>query len=337
MAGKTPRPLGSTPHPIDKGTLVRHRSPVPGTLGRSVDQRSLATLVFDANALDLFFRSVAYAELMASHLSLHPMHADKGDSPIMKAIIAVMPDRWLPEEVELPVPSELDKEVNAAKNDLGAQFWYHLDHGGPTAVQKFLEELNERRQRARDYATAVFRKAGIQNEHADAVAQRIYTGLCITKMASTITVAALGLPEFAVAGSAWATFSIGTSYSVALKVIKEWDAMPGAQLVAVIAKDQAIDKGKDKAGDAAREMAKIYASEAQNEGTAARKLEWLLKRQAAGSGSRVESRIAETQLALRAARKAKWISKGLSAVPYLFFAWGVKDAWDTFEEDMGKH
>jgi hypothetical protein len=334
---------------IDGGTLIRHASPVPGGLrGPCVRPKEihLHTLVFSGEMLHRFFRSVARSIVLARRIKLRPMRADPKDDLGVRAIIKMTPDRFLPEEVDLPTEEQIDAEVESESNQFGEQFWQELDKRGVQGVLTYLEDLQAQRENALAKYQDTFRELSRHNEGAEATTQTIVRGLTIVKFSATIIVAGLSLPVVTAAaagagiaaGSSLAAFGVGTGYSVSLKLIKDWNKAPQADLLAVAEAKAAEKTGQKGVKEASKFLKGVYENES-GEKAILRKREWLTKRIESNEGKYVEKaaqnirRLGRAQDALKAANNAKLLSKAFAAVPYLFFAWSVKDAVGTLRED----
>jgi hypothetical protein len=347
MAGRITTPLGGNDHQmvVDRGTMIRHASPVPGGLRGPCERPqeiSVQTLVFSGERLHRFFRSVAHSIVLARHIKLKPMRADPEKDPLgVRVIMKIMPDSSLPEEVDLPSPDEIEAEMKPEANRFGELFWEELDERGVQGVLAFLEDLEAQRENALAKVQNTYREASKHNTGAIETATTIVRTLTVVKFTATIVVAGLTLPVATAyltgagvaASSSLATFGVGTGYSVSLKLIKAWDKASNAELVAVATEKAATKTEQKVAKDIGKTLKGAYEGEVQDLASAERKVEWLEKRVADAGRARDVRRLAQAKDAVRAAKTAGVLAKGLSAVPYLFFAWSVKDAIQTARED----
>jgi hypothetical protein len=279
------------------------------------------------------------------------MRSQASDSIGVKFFTAVLPDRYLTKEIELPAESVLDKETDEGANQFGELFWKELDARGGKGVKAFLEDVEAQRENALEKIHKTYRDASDYNQGVEASQENIRRGLVAVKCASTIIVAGLTLPFVPVAAASlgWATagtigglagFGVGTGYGISLAVIKNWDSADSSQLV-LIAKDKAVSKTEQKAVKGTAKFFKnVYESESGNPKEIAKTLggkHWLVKRIADAEGKdakgklirRLDRKIVEAQ----AARNAGRLATALKLVPYVFFAWSAKDALvDAYHE-----
>jgi hypothetical protein len=342
MGSHQPTPLGIDGHSpvIDTGTSTLHGTPAPTfSSGHERGGREQRALVFDGERLDRLFRSTAHALALARHIKARPMQSDAKDSFGVKAIVTVMPDAWLPQEVELPDDGLLALETKKGANQFGEYFWTQLDSGGARAVVTFLNDVEAQRENALDKVQSVYREALKQTEKAVEIGGYFKAGLATVKCASTIVVAGLTLPVAATvtglaAAGSLASFAVGTSYAVSLKVIKSWSEAPQADVVLVAAEKAAQKTGQKATKEVAKALQNAYEGEAQDLARAERKIEWLTKRVKGTDLARDRSRLATAERAAATARGAGQLAKALRTVPYLFFVWSVVDAGSTFHDDL---
>ena len=317
-----------------------HQVHTPGSVGlprENAKVKHLQALVLDGARLHRFFVSVARSIALARAIKIVPMKAEAKDTLGVKAIIAVMPERFLSHDVELPDEKTLNAEAEEGAEEFGELFWEQLDTKGVEGAIAFLEDVEAQGENAKAKIQQVFREVSLRNQGAASSQETILHGLVLIKCASTIVVAGIALPI--VTGGAslgLAGFGVGASYSIALGTIKEWDDASKADLVLVAGKDVGTDVAKDKVKDAAEAMSDIYGKEGANAGTAARKMAWLTKRlnsAAPEEKARLLRRIARAQDAEEVAQNAQRLSKGLKAVPYLFFVWSTYDALKTAHDE----
>ncbi len=344
--GRNAHPVGLHHHTqhIDSGTLVRHKSPVPGpirnvcSMNRSISRRAL---VFDTEYLNRLFRSTGCAICLAGDTKARAMQSTDRDSFGVAAITMLMPDRFLPQEVDSPESKVIDAAMNAAEEEYGGIFLDELDQRGVQGAVTFLEDLVAQRENALAKVNQLYRSVSAHNQNSEATGKTIANALTVVKCASTIIVAGLTLPVVVVgaaavgiaAGSGLAAFGVGLTYSVSLTVIKNWDHAASADLV-LIAGKKGIDKTEVKG---TKEVAKMlragYEGDAQDASSAARRVDWLTKRVSSLGRGRDIRRLANAKDALKTASTAGKLAVALKAVPYLFFAWSTYQALEGAHEE----
>lgn len=352
MGAVSRKPYGSegNPHYIDKGTRIRHASPLrgPAGTGRPTNHLDLHILGFDADKLHRFYLSVARAIILSDRIRKVPMkpvtEGPHKDDLMMRGIIATMGVfNALPEEIELPDEREIKEHADELANMYGEQFMLRIQSScGVKAACDYLVELAELREGATKTIESIYRSVAQHNARAEEDAQDVVVALSAIKFSATIIVAGLTLPVVggwvAAAGvtgeAGLATFGVGTAYSVGLKWIKEWEHASRADLVVIAVNDAATETKKEAIGRTAEAMEKSYAAEAQNSGSALRKVEWLSKRLKNGGSERDARKLIAAKAAAAEASEAGWIARGLKAVPYVFFAISAWEAAETLKEDL---
>lgn len=312
----------------------------------------LQTLVFDGEMLDRLFRSTAYSIALARNIKVRPMRSEPKDSAAVKFFVAVLPDRYLTREIDLPEDSVLQKEATNGANEFGEIFWRELDERGVAGAKAFIVDLEAQRENALDKVAKTYREASDYNQGAQQSQENLRHGLIAVKCISTIIVAGITLPFIPVAAASmgWAAagtiggltgFGIGTGYSVSLELIKNWDKAEGADLVMVAGDKAGIKSGQKLAKEDSKFMRKVYESESQGlkkaEETLAGK-HWLVKRieaaEDAAEKAKVIRRLDRARIGAQAVKNAGRLASALKTVPYLFFAWSAKgalvDAYDQW-------
>jgi hypothetical protein len=352
MAGHPPSPVDAHKGTVNvrDGTNMLHVCQQPNCLGtHAAPPRNVTknVLVFDSERLHRFFHSTAYSIAVARNIKLSPMTATDKDSWGVRFFSAVLPNFLHTEEVDLPEAQELDKEADEGANQFGDLFWQELDQRGMQGAIAFLEDVEAQRENAINFTRQKYREAAIYNQGAERSQETFYHGLVIVKCTATIIVAGLSLPfvpgAVAAAGwagagaaSGWTAFGIGTTYSITLSLVKNWDKADSADLVMVAANKGATKGGHKAVKSGAKFMQKIYEGEGQMTNQQMEFLagkHWLQKRIAQGDTpeklAQYARRLANVRVGVKAAQNAYRLSQALKAVPYLMFAWSAKDAFTS--------
>jgi hypothetical protein len=338
---------------VKDGTSALLAAPKAGSQGLALPERRvhmcLKTLVFDGEMLHRLFWSTAYEIAVASNILLKPMESKDSDPAGVKFFTAVLPNRYLSKEIDLPPDRVLQKLADDGANEFGDLFWQELDERGPEGVKIFLADVEAQRENAIAKTRQIYREASDYNQGADQHRENFRHGLIAIKCASTIVVAGLTLPFVApaAAGAAWATagtigsltgFGIGTTYSITLELVKHWDDSDTADLVLV-----GTEKGGSKTGQkVTKEIFKAEGKKLEPKAEALLKdalqrVKWLTKPL---KGSPTVEKIAKRADKLADARYGVQVAKNLGrlatafkTVPYLFFAWSAGNAlYDAHKE-----
>jgi hypothetical protein len=324
--------------------MTLHTTPAPAHVGGgSVQKIDIKTLVLNGELLDRLFRSTGHAISLASHLRVRPMKVEE-DEWGMRAVSAITPNRWLPEEIDMPDEALVNREMKERAEEFGQLLWNEIDQRGWEGAKAFLEDVEAQRDNALDKIDQVFRDASRHNSGATEALNNIRRGLVVVKCAATIIVAGITLPTVVVSGGLAASmglvvtgatsmqaFAVGMTYSVSLTLIKHWDHSSSAQLV-LVSYQKAGSKTLTKATkEAAKGWGQSAAADASDLGSAERKVEWLAKRVASGSGNAARNarRLARAEDVVRVAQNAGKLAKALKAVPGAFFLWSTYDALST--------
>jgi hypothetical protein len=293
------------------------------------------TLIFDEDSLMTLLETTAQAKIAERHTKL--IWKEYNESTVLNVIYSILP-YGKPGIVEVD-PGDIHtliKETEAETDRLTEQFLLAVARGAGRAVH-FLEAQEKIRESCQQSVHSVYREARELNEAMQHEAQRAVARLTLIKASSTIA-----LKTAALFGGGIPAFLIGTGYDINLNLIKDWNKASDAKLIGVESKlaDKLLKKGVK---DAAKNMAYIYK---QEESAPARKAEWLGKRLAAmekqleqqGSAERLGKYARDARRlsrAQKAASSAKWATRTLSSVKFIFFAWDVynaaRDAQDTFQ------
>jgi hypothetical protein len=332
---------------VKDGTMALRAASTPGPLGATTRTRhriQVNTLVFDGEKLHRLFHSTARSIALARNIKVKPMQSSPNDPIGVKFFIAITPNRYLTKEIDLPNESVLEKEADRGANEFGNLFWRELDERGVRGAVAFLEDVEAQRENALAKVKQTYREASDFNQGVEKSQETIYHSLVVVKCVSTIIVAGLTLPVVPAAAAAvgWASagsigslagFAVGTSYSIGLELIKNWDSADSSQLV-LVARDKGAAKTRDKAvKEGAKSMKKIYESESQGIKKAEETLagqHWLEKRIAetedAAKKAKLLRRLSRAKVGAQAVKNAGRLATALKAVPYLFFAWSAKNA-----------
>lgn len=341
--GQAPGPLrpSKTAYILSDGTLIRHASRAPRSLGDAAPSSNAVTevpaLVFNDAALDRFLHSVAWARAAQNHVKL--VWRRDNSSAVLNAIYAAMPWKGEPGTAEIDTgnPSAITAEAETIIDSLYESFFDHAGRGAHS-VAKFLAGEQE----IRDYAVKAVRDVFADAQRLNAAilgeVQRSIAALATIKCASTIglkTTAALAGGAVPLAAS----FAITTGYGLTLAMITDWGK---AGLGRAVGLQLGSAVGKTAAKRAAAKIAAIYADEAT---VPARRAEWLAKRTAAmerklAAGgtpgalrklARDTRRLAAAEDAAASARRGAQI---LGAVRWLFLAADIAAAANTWRGDM---
>ena len=103
---------------VKDGTSALQATPAAGPYGRTSEHRIyLKTMVFDGETLHRLFRSTAYSIALARHIKIKPMQSEPNDPIGVKVFIAILPNRYLSKEIDLPAASVLEKEADEGANE----------------------------------------------------------------------------------------------------------------------------------------------------------------------------------------------------------------------------
>jgi hypothetical protein len=341
-ASKKPGPLcqyTNSDEP-DHGTSNRYRMPNPGATGLiprppATPATRVDTLIFDQEQVERLLQSVAYAKVLERHTKLVWKSYD--ESAVINAIYTILPfGKPGTVEVDSGDSGALATETEQQTEHLLEQFAIKLTEGASATV-RFLGGQQQIRHSCLESVQGVYREASSMNHEIQDVAQRAIARLTMIKAASTLV-----LKSAALAGGGLPAFLIGTGYDVSLNLVTDWSQSSEAKLIGVETK--VVDKvGKKVIKDAAKNLAYVYKGE---ESAPAHKARWLEKRLAAME-QQLESRANAERLskyakdsrrlarAQQAASSARFWSRALSSVKFVFFAWDVynvgKDADRNFK------
>lgn len=333
MGGTRPGPIcqGARPVCIDDGTAVRRASPAPGALNGGAQAQApvrLKALVFDAERVTAFLRSVAHAKSAERHIKLRWQDYDQ--STVLNFIYTVLWWKGRPGWVEVDWGSARQVEAETA-TDTQHLFEVFLEKAaqGPRPVTEFLSAQERIRATCLVSVESVLQEARSLSREVRAETEIGIKRLAVIKAGATISVKTLGL-----AGGGLPSFLISAGYDVTTEVIQEWNKSSGAALVGVAVKKGAIESGKELVQKGAETVAEQFEREAN---APAHKVEWLGKRlkemeeklakkvtaERLKKLARDQRRLAR---ATRAATRAQRWARAFGHVQYVFFAYDVYEA-----------
>jgi hypothetical protein len=329
----------------------------------------ISIMCYDMHAISRFFRSCALA--IATQQTTHIEWQTYRDSMVLNAVYSAM--FWKEPPGFAEVKTGTRATIDLRTDQMHSQFlltWIHkLAEQGPVEAHRYVSEIGQLREYARDAIQEVFRDAsGINNEVIGATQQAI-ANLAKIKLAAQVGVALIGavagvafVAGGAAAGSSLtilgveagaspAAFAIaGAAHSITHSVIKNWEDGPRAQVVGVsweTAKAGTSELGGHIAGHSLEHALKgsakaqqiIRSAEGEIAKYSARLTQEGLKRKAMAKATNIianrTAQVAMQKTAMqsfsRQARNAVRVGKG---IPVLFAAWDIWDAVGDYRETI---
>lgn len=323
--------------------------------------------ILDLDTMIRFLRSVAMTRALAESATLEWKTYD--DSLFLNVVYGLLPWKEKPGYVDTQIASGKRLEERYARHSESfLDTWLQRATQSPSAMFNYLEQLANIRNQDRVHLDSVFRDArAINQEVEQQLSQAIYT-FAVIKLTATITVAVLsaggaiaaasgavtlpigmGSGSMALGGSATAFGGVSTGFSITGSIIKEWNHIPSAKMMAV-----SKDVGKYAGGEALDKTADYMLKKATASQTlhqklfdkASRQVDHYSRQIAQTARQRVKRRavtklsekVAQQQTAQQGLQQAtrlsqagQWVKTG---APILFAAWDIWDGITDYAETV---
>jgi hypothetical protein len=330
---------------------------------------AIPVVIIDLDTMVRFIRSVAMMRALAESASMEWKTYD--DSLFLNIVYGLLPWKEKPGYVDTQIASGKKlQERFAVHSEKFVDTWIQRAAESPSGMFNYLEHLAKLRQLDQSNLDSLFHEARAINQQVEQQLNQSIRTFAIIKLTATIAVAvlsaggaiaaatgAVALPigigggTIALGGSATAFGGLSTGFSITCSVIKEWNNVPQAKVIAV-SKDVGKYVGGEILDKTADHMLKqAAASQSLHQKLlekASRQIDHYSRMIAQTARDRVKrnatkklaEKAVQKQTAQQGLKEAAQVSKIGQAVktgsPILFAAWdiwdGITDYAETWEQ-----